>query len=63
MPSLLCLLFHDASSDHAFLFLCVSMPLDTDLSTQEALPTQEEMSTQCKMATQERMTTQYETDV
>ena len=35
MPSLLCLLFHDASFDHAFLFLCVSMHLATDLSTQE----------------------------
>ena len=35
MPSLLCLLFYDAFSDHAFLFLCVSMHLETDLSTQE----------------------------
>ena len=35
MLSLLCLLFHDASSDHAFLFLGVSMHLAIDLSTQE----------------------------
>ena len=35
MPSLLYLLFYDAFSDHAFLFLCVSMDLEVDLSTQE----------------------------
>ena len=35
MPSLLCLLFYDAFSDHAFLFLCVSMHLEAELSTQE----------------------------
>ena len=36
MSSLLWLFFHDAFSDHAFLFLCVSMHLEADLSTQEA---------------------------
>ena len=35
MPSLLCLLFYDALSDHAFLFLFVSMYLEVDLPTQE----------------------------
>ena len=35
MPSLLCLLFYDAFSDHTFLFLCVSMHLEAELSTQE----------------------------
>ena len=57
MPTLLCLLFFGAFSDHAFVFLFLSMHLAL------ALPTQEEMLTQCKMTTQERMTTQYETDV
>jgi len=33
MPSLLCLIFYDAFSDHAFLFLCVSMHLETELYT------------------------------
>ena len=33
LPSLS--LFYDAFSDHAFLFLCVSMHLETDLSAQE----------------------------
>ena len=35
MPSLLCLLSYDAFSDHAFLFLCMSMHLETDLSPHE----------------------------
>ena len=56
MTTLLCLLFYDAFSDHACVFLCVSMHLET------ALPTQEEIPTQWRMTTQEWMTTQYETD-
>ena len=35
MPSILCLLFYDAFCDHASLFLCVSMHLETQLPTQE----------------------------
>ena len=35
MTPLLCLLFHDALSDHTSLFLCMSMYLETDLPTQE----------------------------
>jgi len=35
IPSLLYLLFYDAFSDHAFLFLCVSIHLEADLSTEE----------------------------
>jgi len=52
MPSLLCLLFFDAFSDHACAFLCVSMHLEAELLTHEEIPTQ------CGMATQEWMTTQ-----
>jgi len=55
MPSQLCLLFSDAFSDHACVFLCVSMHLEAEL------PTQEEIPTQCEMATQEWMATPYET--
>ena len=40
MPSLFCLLFYDAFSDHAFVFMCVSMYLETDLSTPQETPTQ-----------------------
>ena len=40
MPSLLCLLFYDALSDHAFVILCVSMHLETDLPTPQETPTQ-----------------------
>jgi len=47
MPSLLRLLFYDAFSDHAGVFLCVSMHLEAELLTQEETPTQ------CGMATQE----------
>ena len=53
-PSLLCLLFFDAFSDHACVFLCVSMHLEAELLTHEELPTQ------CGMATQEWMATQYD---
>ena len=54
MPSLLCLLFSDAFSDHACVFLCVSMHLEAELLTHEEIPTQ------CGMATQEWMATQYD---
>jgi len=54
MPSLFCLLFFDAFSDHACVFLCVSMPLEAKLLTHEEIPTK------CGMATQEWMTTQYD---
>jgi len=54
MPSLLCLLFSDAFSDHACVFLCVSMHLETELLTHEEIPTQ------CEMATQEWTATQYD---
>jgi len=53
MPSLLCLLFYDAFSDHACVFLCVSMHLEAELLTKEEIPTQ------CGMATKEWMATQY----
>jgi len=53
IPSLLCLLFSDAFSDHACVFLCVSMYLEVELLTHE------EIRTQCRMITQEWMTTQY----
>jgi len=55
MLSLLCLLFYGAFSDHACVFLCVSMYLEAELLTQEEIPTQ------CGMATQEWMATQYKT--
>jgi len=55
MPSFLCLLFYDALSDHARVFLFVSMHLEAEL------PTQEEIPMQCGMATQEEMVTHYET--
>jgi len=48
------LLFFDAFSDHACVFLCVSMHLETELLTHEEIPTQ------CGMSTQEWMTTQYD---
>ena len=51
IPSLLCLLY--ACSDHACVFLCVSMYLEVELLTHE------EIRTQCRMITQEWMTTQY----
>ena len=54
MPSLLCLLFFDAFSDHACVFLCVSMYLEAELLTHEEIPAQ------CGMATQEWMATQYD---
>jgi len=54
MSSLLYLLFFDAFSDHACVFLCVSMHLETDLLTHEEIPTQ------CGMETQEWMATQYD---
>ena len=40
IPSLFCLLFYDAFSDHAFVFLCVSVHLKPDLSTPQETPTQ-----------------------
>jgi len=54
LPSLLCLLFSDAFSDHACIFLCVSMHLEAELLTHEEIPTQ------CRMTTQEWMVTQYD---
>ena len=54
MPSLLCLLFFDAVSDHACVFLCVSMHLESELLTHQEIPMQ------CAMATQEWMATQYD---
>jgi len=54
IPSLLCLLFFDAFSDHACIFLCVSMHVKTELLTHEKIPTQ------CGMTTQEWMETQYD---
>ena len=38
MPYFRCLLFYDAFSDHAFVFLCVSMDLEADLSTPQETP-------------------------
>ena len=43
MPCLLCLVFYDALSHHAYVFLLVSVNLETDLPTQEEMPAQEEM--------------------
>jgi len=40
MPSLLCLLFYNAFSDHAFVFLCVSIHLQTELDAPQKTPTQ-----------------------
>ena len=54
MPSLLWLLFFDAFSDHACVFLCVSMHLEVKLLTHE------EITTQYGMVTQDLMTTQYD---
>jgi len=54
MPSLLYLLFFDAFSDHACVFLCVSIHLEAELLTHEEIPTQ------CGMGTQEWMATQYD---
>jgi len=54
MPSLIWWLFFDAFSDHACVFLCVSMHLEAELLTHEEIPTQ------CGMAMQEWMTTQYD---
>jgi len=54
MSSLLSLLFFDAFSEHACVFLCVIMHLETELLTHEEIPTQ------CGMTTQEWMTTQYD---
>jgi len=54
MPSLLCLLFFDAFSDHECVFLCVSMHLESELLTHE------EIQTQCGITTQKWMTTQYD---
>jgi len=51
MPSLL---FFDAFSDHACVFLCVSMYLEAELLTHEDIPMQ------CAMTTQEWMATQYD---
>jgi len=48
------LVFFDAFSDYACVFLCVSMYLETELLTHEEMPTQ------CGMSTQEWMTTQYD---
>jgi len=52
MPSLLCLLFLNAFSDHASVFLCVSMHLEAALLTHEEIPTQSGMTTQEWMGTQ-----------
>jgi len=41
MPCLLCLLFYDALSHHAYVFLLVSVNLEADLPTQEKIPAQE----------------------
>ena len=46
MLSLLCLLFYDAFSDHACVFLCVSVHLEPELPTQQETPTQRTMTTQ-----------------
>jgi len=43
MPCLLCLLFYDALSHNAYVFLLVSVNLEADLPTQEEMPAQEEM--------------------
>ena len=48
-----CLLFFDAFSDHACVFLCVSMHLEAELLTHKGIPTQ------CGKATQEWMATQH----
>ena len=46
MPCLLCLLFYDAPSHHAYVFLLVSVKLEADLPTQEEMPAHEEMPPQ-----------------
>jgi len=51
MPCLLCLLFYDALSHHAYVFLLVSVNLETDLPTQEEMPAQEEMPPHEEMPT------------
>jgi len=53
MPSLLCLLFYDALSHHAYVFLLVRVKFEADVPTQEEMPTQEGMATQEEMATQD----------
>jgi len=52
MSSLLYLLFSDAFSDHACVFLCVSIHLEVELLTHEEISTQSGMTTQKWMATQ-----------
>jgi len=42
--------FYDAFSDHACVFLCVSMYLETELSTPRETPTQRTMATQYWMS-------------
>jgi len=67
MPCLLCILFYDALSHHAYVFLLVSVNFVSDLPTQEEMPPQkempphEEMPTQSRMATQEEKATQDDT--
>jgi len=46
MPSLLCLLFYDALSHHAYVFLFVRMHLETELPTQEEILLHKDMPTQ-----------------
>jgi len=52
MPSLLCLLFYDALSHHAYVFLFVSVNLEAELPTQEEMLTQEEIPPHKEMPTQ-----------
>jgi len=53
MPCLLCLLFYDVLSHHAYVFLLVSVKLEADLPTQEEMPLQYGMATQEETATQD----------
>jgi len=52
MPCFLCLLFYDALSHHAYVFLLASVNLEADLPTQEEIPAPEEMPPHEEMPTQ-----------
>ena len=52
MPCLLCLLFYDTLSHHAYVFPLASENLEADLLTQEEIPTSEEMPPHEEMPTQ-----------
>jgi hypothetical protein len=56
MLSLFCLLFHDALSQLAYVFLFVSMHLEAELRTQEEILLHEDNLTQYGMSPQEETT-------